>query len=169
MEQQINLEAKITDVKENSLRVGSYPQPANEFTLSITNKGEQINKTGKRPPDFYLKCRLGDGEEALFFNRDEAENCTITVPYGWSYNRAFSLDDAGQDIFCLILHTEKTKLLQKDESLKVTLSNIISKTRPGKAILTFETDLLKDHPATLTLLKTESKASEPGIIYFISE
>ena len=99
MEQQINLEAKITDVKENSLRVGSYPQPANEFTLSITNKGEQINKTGKRPPDFYLKCRLGDGEEALFFNRDEAENCTITVPYGWSYNRAFSLDDAGQDIF----------------------------------------------------------------------
>jgi len=169
MGQQINLEAKIADVKENSLRVGSYPQPANEFTLLITNKGEQISKTGKRPPDFYLKCLLGDEEEALFLNRDEAENCTITVPYGWSYNRAFSRDDAGKDIFGLILHTEKTKLLQKDESLKVTLSHIISKTRPGKAILTFETDLLKDHPATLTLLKTESKASEPGIIYFISE
>ena len=166
MEQQINLEAKIININDDSLRVGIYPQPSNRFTLLIINTGDQIKNKSKNPYKFCLKCRLGEGEDALFLDKKEADNCTIEVPYGWFYNNP---DTADKNIYCFTISTYKNTLLEKDGYLKVKLSNFTSQTKPGEAILTFSTDLLENYSRTLTLSKKESKASEPGIIYFISE
>jgi Kelch motif len=162
MAQQIHLEAAITDVAGGALRVGANPQPSNQFTLSIENKGNAIVSETRIPPNLYLQGRLGPEDAALFSKKEDARNyCTITKPDQWNCEWDFP----GDASFCLKIYSYDDTLFKNGESIEIALSNVISKTAPGKATLSFASDLSEDSQT----LEISKEAKTPDIIYFISE
>ena len=162
MSQQVDLEANIVEVAGDSLRVGANPQPSNEFSVSIKNNGAAIVSETRRPPNLYLKGSLGQGEAALFSTKDDARNyCTVTKPHNWQYEWGFPNNEE----FHLKFFTNDDTLFDKGGSIKITLAKVISKTAPGKAALSFASDL-SEKTQTLEIPK---EAKIPDIIYFISE
>ncbi len=157
----VNLTANIVELKENSLRIGANPSPSNQFSISIENKGEEIISEERVPPNLYLKGRLGEDAAALFLKKEDARGCTITKPGTWNVEWDFT----GDDSFCLKLYSYEETLFEKDGSIKITLSDVISKTAPGKATLGFASDLSQDSQT----LEISKEAKIRDIIYFISE
>ena len=161
-EQQPRLQAKITI--DGPLKVGPNPQPPNRFTLSIQNLGEPIQRTPGKPPCLYLKGHLGSQAEALFFSDADARLCDKKIPADWNADWDFSRK--GEGMFCLKIYTYNTTLFKKDDVLKISFSNVVSKTDPSAAAtMTFETDL---STATQDLFIPKA-ADKPGIISFTSE
>jgi hypothetical protein len=162
MSTQVNLKADVVELAQDSLRIGANPSPANQFSISITNRGEEIISEERIPPNLYLKGRLGGDAAALFLKKEDAtQQCTITKPATWHCDWDFADDES----FCLKIYSDEEKLFEKGGAIKITLSNVISKTAPGKAILSFASDLSQ---ATQTL-DISKEAKSPDIIYFISE
>ena len=162
MSQQVDLTARIVDLAEDGIRVGANPQPPNQFRVLIENKGEEILSQTRIPPNLYLKGRLGEDAAALFSKKEYArDHCTITKPDNWNWEWDFT----GDDSFCLKIYSYDDTLFKQGESIKITLSNVISKTAPGKATLTFATDLSEN----TQIVELSKEAKIPDIIYFTSE
>jgi hypothetical protein len=162
MSTQVKLKADVAELAGNNLRIGANPSPPNKFSISITNQGEEIISEERVPPNLYLKGRLGGDATALFLEKKDAkQQCTITKPAAWHCDWDFPEDES----FCLKIYSDEEKLFEKDGVIKITLANVISKTAPGKATLSFATDLSQDSQ-TLEIAK---EAKIPDIIYFISE
>jgi Kelch motif len=158
MAQNIKLQANIS----GDITVGANPQPPNELILTIENKGDAIASKARTPPYLYLKGKLGQGEGALFATKEDArDNCTVGKPEGWQRDWDFPADDA----FSLRLCTDNDTILGQNDKITVTLSNVVSATAPGRATLSFETDLSQD-AQTLSVAKAANTA---GIIYFASD
>lgn len=162
MSQQVDLTASIIGVAGDSLRIGANPQPSNQFSVLIENRGEDIISEERVPPNLYLKGRLGEDGAALFSKKEDArEKCTITKPDNWNCEWDFT----GDDSFCLKIYSFEETLFKKGDSIKITLSHVISQTAPGKAALSFASDL-SEKTQTLPISK---EAKIPDIIYFKSE
>ena len=162
MSEQIKLEATIKATGEN-LRVGGNPDPSNTLILTIENMGDdKIISETRIPPNLYLKGQLGRDEAALFSSKDDARNnCTIIKPEGWNCEWDFPNDNE----FHLKIFTDNDTLFEKGESIEIRLSEVISKTAPGSAELSFATDLSEGTQG----FKIAKVAEVPDIIYFISE
>src|SRR5215469_7361725 len=127
MPPQVQLTAKIAKLAGDSLRIGANPSPPNEIRVSIENRGEEIISEERRPPNLYLKGRLGEDAAALFLEKGDAKKCTITPPAGWNCDWDFTSDDS----FCLKIYSYEERLFEKDGAITITLSNVISKTEVG--------------------------------------
>lgn len=157
MAENLKLQAAII----GNVTVGGNPQPPNELTLTIENQGDAIVSVD-RTPYFYLKGKLGRGDDALFAGKEDArDRCTVVNQAGWESDWDFSVDDK----FALKLFTDKTTILAQKEKITFTLSNVISETAPGRAALSFATDLSQDTPP----LGVEKAANAAEIIYFVSD
>ena len=158
MPAETQLEAGLTVT--GSFKIGANPQPPNQFELSITNKGDSLKTTPRQC--LYLKGFLGSGKRDLFLDESDAQKCVKTSPTDWKVDWDFSNKEQGE--FRLKIYSYKKKL-EKDNPLKFTFSNVISKTAPdGAAELSFETDF-SDAKQALTISKT---ADDPDIISFYS-
>jgi len=158
MPAETQLEAGLTVT--GSFKIGANPQPPNQFELSITNKGDSLKTTPRQC--LYLKGFLGSGKKDLFLDESDAQKCVKTSPTDWKVDWDFSNKDQGE--FRLKIYSYKKKL-EKDNPLKFTFSNVISKTAPdGTAELSFETDF-SDAKQALTISKA---ADDPDIISFYS-
>ena len=162
MSEQIKLKATI-EATGGTLRVGGNPDPSNTLILTIENKGDnEIIPDTRIPPNLYLKGQLGRNEAALFSSKDDARNnCTIIKPDGWTCEWDFPNDNE----FHLKIFTDNDRLFDKGESIEIKLSEVISKTAPGSAELSFATDLSEGTQS----FKIAKVAEVPDIIYFISE
>ncbi|MCU0571901.1 MAG: hypothetical protein MUC41_02800 [Syntrophobacteraceae bacterium] len=161
MAQSIDLKAALTTAGGHALRVGANPQPPNELKLQITNFGEAIVSSTRKPPDFWLKGTLGQAAGALFSNKEDARDCTITKPDHWHCDWDFP----GGDTFGLKIYSYGDMLLSAGGLLEIALANVVSMTSPGEALLSFETDL-SGGSQKLTVVK---ESDTPDIIYFISD
>jgi hypothetical protein len=161
MTQQADLAAQIIGVKGDVLRVGANPQPSNELSISISNKGEAIISEERVPPNLYLNGSLGVGDAALFSRKEDARASTITSPDKWQCDWEFPSDGS----FRLKIYSFEDTLFEKGESIKITFSSVISQTAPGKAVLSFSSEL-SDIPQPLEISK---EANIRDIIYFKSE
>ena len=162
MPDQLQLTVRIET--EGDFKVGANPQPVNRLKLSVTNTGDSVARpTGGG--HIYLRGYLGSDVKALFLDQADARACTKTVSSGWKAVWDFSAEGQQQGRFALKLQTYNRPLLEKDETLTLTLSNAISKTAPGTADLFLETDL-DSEKRPLPLIK---KADRPGIICFSSD
>lgn len=147
-----------------ALKVGSNPQPPNEFDLLITNMGGPVESTTRKPPHLYLEGRLGSGNKALFLDESDARQCDKSVPKGWNVDWDFSCKEEG--IFRFDIYTFNKTLFKEGEVLKISFSNVISKTDPeGAAALSFVTDF-SDSKQDLSIAK---KAVKADIISFYSD
>jgi Kelch motif len=158
MAQEVRLTATIT----GEVAVGENPQPANQLNVSIENQGDPIVSQSRVPPNLYLKGQLGQGEAALFSKKEDARDyCTIVKPDGWEYEWAFPSDEA----FSLKLYTYNDTLFDKGASISIKLGQVISKTAPGRAALSFASDLSQGSQS----LKVAKSAKVPDIIFFTSD
>jgi Galactose oxidase, central domain len=159
--QQVKLTASI-EVMGGSVGVGANPSPPNQLGVSIKNEGDAIISRTRIPPNLYLRGCLGQGEVPLFLNKEDARGtCTIKKPDNWNYQWEFPNDEE----FRLIFFTNDEKLLDRGDAITLTLSNVISKTAPGKATLRFENDLSRQSQ----ILDISKAVGSPDIIYFVSE
>ncbi|HKB38844.1 MAG TPA: hypothetical protein VKD72_20540, partial [Gemmataceae bacterium] len=145
-----------------ALKVGANPQPKGSFQVSIRNAtGAAIKRTGKGT--LYLRGTLGPGKDALFFDETDARavNKGLNLS-GWKIDWDFSGKNDGE--FVLKMYTFNTTLFNKDDVLTLTVSGVITKTAPGPAALSFESDLA-DSPQPLTI---EKMTDLPDIISFYS-
>jgi hypothetical protein len=158
MAQEVRLTATIT----GEVAVGENPQPANQLTLSIENQGGAIVSQSRVPPNLYLKGQLGQGEAALFSKKEDARDyCTIVKPDGWEYEWAFPSDEG----FSLKLYTYNDTLFDKGVSITIKLGKVISKTAPGRAALSFASDLSQGAQS----LNVAKSAKIPDVIFFTSD
>ena len=158
MAEQSSIQAKL-DI-HGSFKLGPNPQPSNRLDLSITNAGDPVRLNPNKC--FYLKGFLGTGAKALFLNETDAQKCVKTSPKDWKLVWDFSEKD--QDEFSLKIFSFKS--FQTNQTVKISLSQVISKTDPGgAAVLQFTTDF-GDGSLELTVPKT---IDAPGIIYFYSD
>ena len=124
-------EARLTATITGEVAVGDNPQPANQLTLSIENRGDAIISESRVPPNLYLKGQLGKGEAALFSKKEDARDyCTIVKPDGWEYEWAFPSDEA----FSLKLYTYNDTLFDKGASISIKLrqSHFEDRAGPGR-------------------------------------
>lgn len=144
------------------LKVGAAPLPANELVLTIRNPGEAIPSGTGAPRRLWLRGSLGTAEAALFARKDDARSrCVVSRPDGWEYEWSFPAEGG----FLLDLFTFRDTMFERQASIAVRLSKLVSETAPGDAALRFESDLIAS-PQELTISK---RADEPGILYFIAE
>jgi hypothetical protein len=158
MAEQPNLKASIEIA--GTFKVGANPQPANQFTLKITNLGGPVQRTDKIP-HLYLKGRLGSEEEALFLDEGDARDCVQTIPADWKADWNFS----GNGIFSLVMYTFNSTLFNKGDVLEIDLAAVVSKTAPGDADLEFDTDF-SSLQQDISISKV---ADKPDIISFHSD
>ena len=145
---------------EDPFKVGSS---FNNFSVTITNEGTQLTQKPPNRQFFYLDSAIGSGENALFNKKGDTDGVKFNLPPGWKPLWDFSNEICAR----LILSTNNSVFLGKDQSLKVDLSNIISKTAPGKATLTFSSSFQVDKSKSVALTIPKS-AENPDIIYFSS-
>jgi len=145
-----------------ALKVGANPQPKGSFQVSIRNAtGAAIKRTGKGT--LYLRGTLGPGKDALFFDETDARAANKGLNLsGWRIDWDFSGKNDGK--FALKMYTFNTTLFNKDDVLTLTVSGVITKTAPGPAALSFESDLA-DGPQPLTI---DKMTDLPDIISFYS-
>lgn len=142
--------------------VGPNPNPANRFQLVIENLGGPVTRTAGKDANLYLKGRLGSGVDALFFDDTDARKCirSCDEPPGWKVDWDFSGKNDG--VFGLRIYTFNSPLFKKDDVLTIDFSQVVSKTSPGQAVLSFETEVADGQ----TQLFIDKQTSEPGIISF---
>ena len=149
---------------KGDFRVGANPRPGNEFLLVITNPGEPVRQA-QGLSHLFFRGFLGPGEEALFLNETDARKCIKKIPKDWKADWDFSVREAGKQLFGLKFYTFKKTLFNKAETISLGFSDVESKTAPGSAVLTFESDFAA-FKQDLAISKT---ADKPGIISFFSE
>lgn len=158
------LQLKVRIVVEGDFKVGANPQPANRFTVSVTNTGGSVSRPAGGG-HIYLRGCLGTDAKALFLDQADARACTQAVSSGWKAVWTFPAEAQQPDKFALKLQTYNSTLFKKNETLTLTLSDVISKTMPGTADLFLETDMDSEkRPVPLT-----KKSDQPGIINFSSD
>jgi hypothetical protein len=147
-------------LKADAFKIGPNPQPPNRFQVSIKNGGEQLRRTSKSV--LYLRGALGSGGEALFLDDTDVRRSVTAFPDspGWRVTPDFSDKDSGK--FALKFTTTNAIFFEKDQTLTIDVSNVISKTAPGTAVLWFKTGLA-DGQQKLSIAKL---ADQPDIVSF---
>jgi hypothetical protein len=146
---------------EGLFNVGANPSPGNKISVTISNEGGQLTQKLPARQFFFLDSVLGTDEQALFNNKEDARKVGLTLPQGWKYEWDFTTGTRAR----LKIFTYNSIVLEKGQSLKIGLSNIISKTAPGVAALVFNSDF---PPANAVQLSITKSADNPDIIYFSS-
>jgi hypothetical protein len=147
-------------IKADPFKIGPNPQPANRLQVSIENGGDQLPRTARSV--LYLRGTLGSGGEALFLDDTDARRCVAGFPdsTGWKITPDFADKDSGK--FALKFTTTNAVFLAKNQRLTIDLSNVISKTAPGTAVLWFGTGLADGQQR----LEIEKRTDQPDIISF---
>jgi hypothetical protein len=147
-------------IKAEAFKIGPNPQPPNRFQVSITNGGEQLRRTSKSV--LSLRGALGAGGEALFLDDTDVRRSVTAFPdsSGWKVTPDFSNKDSGT--FALKFTTTNAIFFEKDQTLTIDVSNVISKTARGTAVLWFETGLADGQQR----LSIEKLSDQPDIISF---
>lgn len=148
---------------EDPFKVGSS---FNKFSVTITNEGTQLTQKPPNRQFFYLDSIIGSDEKALFNDKGDVVPAVavIQLPDGWKYEWDFTIDMRAR----LKIFTNNPGILGKlgkGQSLEVKLSNIISRTAPGQATVTFSSSFQLDKSVPLPITKS---ADNPDIISFTS-
>jgi hypothetical protein len=147
--------------------VGPNPNPANEFTLSITNSGSAIKWDAEDPPHLYLTGDLDAGENALFLNESDVWRCVPKCSEaGWHLD--WDLTKKADKKFSLDIYTFNPTIFgTPNKPLTITFTKVVSRTAPGDAHLTFEVAIpgIEQEPQKRSISKI---ADKPDIINFTS-
>jgi|SRR5579859_886464 len=155
------------EIVAGKFRVGPNPAPPNEFKLSITNSGDAIEWT----PDvhLYLTGHLGPDDQALFLEDSDARKWTMqySSSSGWKpkWQAEWDFSRKSEGIFRLDIYTSNVTDWENGVFLAITFLNVVSKTAPGEASLTFESDI-SGAKQDFSISKTVDK---PDIISFTSD
>ncbi|OQW75606.1 MAG: hypothetical protein BVN35_08120 [Proteobacteria bacterium ST_bin11] len=154
-----NLYATLSVTPSEDFRDSDFSDSKNRLVLMVKNLAATPIASSDRV--IKLSGNIGNDRTALFLTTDDARSIAPILPEDWRYEWDFSI----QNKFCLLLKTSRDCLFAGNESLTITLPNLISRTPCGDAQL----DVSFGFSKRLFGFLAKKIADTPGIISFESE